>query len=274
MSADVYYGIGSTHQVCQDFAIADGIYTIVSDGCSSAKDTDWGSRLLTKACYNLIKKKEQPLSFDAKLLDEAINLAGTYVAELGLDSECLAATLMCVYKGENVINVLMSGDGFIIARNKVTNRLTVISHLFESGAPYYLYYNLNDALHNGYKTYYGNGKLQVEKTLYDGEKVISNNEQSSPLAAYCKPIAYSFPLAEYDAVAVVTDGLKSFVQQVKGTTSITNKSVDVGKIVRDLFDFKTTSGQFVHRRCQKVMREYAAQNIKHTDDFAIGVVHV
>jgi hypothetical protein len=37
MSADSYFAIGSTHQVCQDHAISDGDFVVLSDGCSGHK---------------------------------------------------------------------------------------------------------------------------------------------------------------------------------------------------------------------------------------------
>ena len=53
-TADAHFSIGKTHRVCEDYARAgllpDGrAFAIVSDGCSSSPDTDFGSRLMTIA---------------------------------------------------------------------------------------------------------------------------------------------------------------------------------------------------------------------------------
>ena len=86
MAADVFYAIGSTHHVCQDFAVANGDFVILSDGCSSAKDSDWGARLLVKACHNVIKERSKPLSMDFTILKNAVlTLANSYVKTLDLN---------------------------------------------------------------------------------------------------------------------------------------------------------------------------------------------
>ena len=70
MNADSAFRMGSTHAVCQDYAVAsawtaaahtDGAappprpYIILSDGCSSTPDTDVGARLLVKAAEPLLR---------------------------------------------------------------------------------------------------------------------------------------------------------------------------------------------------------------------------
>ena len=59
MNANCAINIGSTHALCQDYALArnDGPYVILSDGCSSSPDTDVGSRLLVKASEKIFKER-------------------------------------------------------------------------------------------------------------------------------------------------------------------------------------------------------------------------
>lgn len=49
METNSFYQIGRDHKVCEDYAIC-GMepfpYTILSDGCSTGKHTDVGSRIL------------------------------------------------------------------------------------------------------------------------------------------------------------------------------------------------------------------------------------
>src|ERR1043166_7427722 len=72
VNADSVFRIGSTHAVCQDYAVAGdctaaisradgacaprGPYAILSDGCSSSPDTDTGARLLVKAAERLLRE--------------------------------------------------------------------------------------------------------------------------------------------------------------------------------------------------------------------------
>lgn len=269
MNADAYFSIGSTHQVCQDYAIANGDFVILSDGCSSAKNSDWGARLLANAAYNILKRTKPLFQDINKFSLNVLQAANSAVERLELHPDCLAATLLCAYKSNGTINAFIIGDGYIIARNK--ERLTVISHMFDTGAPWYLYYNLNDDLKDAYQDHFGHGKLIVDHKIFEKEKCIYSDEYSYNIQNF-RTMPYSFP-EEFDLVGVASDGLKTFVQSAKNDTSITNKSVDIDNIIRDLFSFKTLEGQFVHRRCQKFMRDCASKNIKHTDDFSLGVLH-
>jgi len=60
MNADSYFEIGSTHLVCQDYALSglykDMCYGIVSDGCSSAENSEIGAQILCHgARYSSLK---------------------------------------------------------------------------------------------------------------------------------------------------------------------------------------------------------------------------
>lgn len=270
MSADSYFAIGSTHQVCQDHAISDGDFVVLSDGCSGAKDSDWGARFITRAAYNILKQTKPDAT--NKFIANVIEGAKSYSDKVDLHPDCLCATLLCAYVKDGQIHTFIVGDGYIIARSKDGTKMTVLSHVYETGAPWYPYYSLNDELKEGYAAHFGHGRLTVETTLFEKGVVTSRNE------AYYPSLGLAFSAvswdAEYDLVGISSDGLKSFAQQVKGGTSITNKPVKEEQVIKDLFAFKTVEGQFVHRRCQKFLRDYATQNIKHTDDFSLGVLHV
>ena len=256
MASDIFYTIGSTHQICQDYALTDGeSYVVISDGCSSAKDTDWGSRLLAQCLVNSNFDYHQAL-FNAK----------AHVDSLKLHPDCLLSTLLCAFKRNGVITTLVWGDGYVIARERLTKKLVLISHVFDSGAPYYLYYELGGK--QGYVDVYGKSKLRVTTSYEKLGWLIDLME----IKADSGLITRSFSVKEYDLVAVISDGLKSFVQQQKQETSIINMPVDIMSIIPQLFSLKTTDGQFMHRRCIKMFRDLNAQNIKNTDDFSVGVL--
>jgi hypothetical protein len=273
MCADIFYTIGATHQVCQDFALTDGkSYVIVSDGCSSAKDSDWGSRLLAKALEESFRIKSS-LNLDEMpetLVNDAIKLAESYASLLKLDKECLAATLLAAYKTPEGIRAFISGDGSIVA--KTYDSLQVIDHNYDSGAPYYLYYTLNPGLHQSYEQAFGKGELNIETSIVEVNRCRKTVHEFISLPSNRPITHYSFPKELYTCVGIVTDGLKSFVKQVKKHTSITNESVPFENFIGDLFSFKTHEGQYVHRRCQRAFREFHNQGIKHNDDFAMGVI--
>lgn len=271
MSADAFFSIGSTHQVCQDHAIAENDFVVLSDGCSSAKNSDWGARFLTQAAATILKQtKPDDLGTFTK---NVLLAAHSYANKLEIHEDCLAATFLCAYVKEKVIKAFIVGDGYIIARNKINNEVTVIGHNFDTGAPWYLYYTLNDDLKNGYINKFGNGKFIINKMIVNKNMAVSDNV---PLDANVgmATIGYTFPLDEFDMVGLASDGLKSFVQQTKTNTSITTKNIHLDEVMRKLFNFKTLTGQFVHRRCTRFLKDMAAEEIKNTDDFSLGVLHV
>ena len=274
MSADSYFAIGSTHQVCQDHTIADGDFVVLSDGCSGAKDSDWGARFITKAAYNILKQTK-PDHFD-KFVDNVIKAAQSYVKKLELHPDCLCATFLCAFREHNLIRVGIAGDGYIIAKHRKGDKLTIISQFYDTGAPWYPYYALNEDLTNGYLAHYGHGKVIAESIVIENGNVTECKRFACAMRAEASRVTmvHMFPTDVIDMVGISSDGLKSFVQQIRGSTSITNKPVDDAQVIKDLFAFKTAEGQFVHRRCQKFMRDCAKFDIKHTDDFSLGVLHV
>ena len=76
MNKDSFFKIGSTHNICQDYAISGRDehykvdYAIISDGCSGAEDTDIGSRLVS-----LIAKQNISLSTHSNLFFEYVSSA-------------------------------------------------------------------------------------------------------------------------------------------------------------------------------------------------------
>lgn len=270
MSADSYFAIGSTHQVCQDHAISDGDFVVLSDGCSGAKDSDWGARFITRAAYNILKQTK-PTDVN-KFIANVMQGARSYSDKVELHPDCLCATLLCAYYDKDTMNAFIVGDGYIVAKAK-NGKMVFISHMFDTGAPWYPYYTMSDDLRQGYMDHFGNGTEIIETIQFDpAGNIVDRGEKCYPVGKMNFHI-YSFDSNEYDLIGISSDGLKSFTQQVKGSTSITNKPVSDIQAVKDLFAFKNLEGQFVHRRCQKFLRDYAAQNIKHTDDFSLGVLH-
>ena len=273
MSADSYFAIGSTHQVCQDHAISDGDFVVLSDGCSGAKDSDWGARFITRSAYNILKQTKP--DYIDKFINNVINGAQSYAEKLGLHPDCLCATFLCAYQVKGIIYAAIVGDGYIITRHR-DGKISVISHMYDTGAPWYPYYTLNEDLTAGYMAHFGHGKVIHENTVIENGNIISSDSLAYAMKAEASrvPMTYMFPTDVVDMVGISSDGLKSFVQQVRGSTSITNKPVSDSQVINDLFAFKTVEGQFVHRRCQKFIRDCTKFDIKHTDDFSLGVLHV
>jgi len=273
VSTDAFMSIGHDHFVCQDYVLAKDALVALSDGCSSAKDSDWGSRLIVKGLH----QERQLQILEAALVWSAVFLAGKQSALLGLETECLRATLLFAEAMDDHFRATVAGDGFVVARRKKDNSLIVIEHEYTSGAPFYPVY-----VHGGREQYqheFGEGKFLIHQheCVYDqsGELVIKETKtEDMPSMEGERPQTYRFNDDEFDLVAVLSDGLKSFMTKERGSTSIRAVSVPWVKVLHEIMKFKGYAGVFVQRRCQKAFRTTFAQNgWLNMDDFSIGVVY-
>lgn len=276
MNADHYTTIGYDHQICQDYSRSqntNGCHVIVSDGCSSAKESDWGARLLVMALHNQLNN----LSMDDDVYD-SFKVAGIMAASqargIGLPLECLRATLLYARENKDHTETGIFGDGVIIGRRRSNKELLVISEEYTTGAPYYLSYDVEKGMRDRYIHEFGNGAF--EETIYDEGKIEKN---LSPIVgentAAMQFRTHSFSHECYDLVAILSDGVKSFLRPVKTDSSLTQETVPLLEILKELFNFKAYAGSFVQRRCQKAFRSVFHPNgVKNTDDFSMGVIYV
>jgi hypothetical protein len=277
MNSDSYFRISAktaTHPVCQDYAQAGeykgGRYAIVADGCSSAPDTDFGSRLLTKC---LVKQ----LSFTNMLpqaFPSTIYVADSCRRSIELPPESLHATLLCVVEEPWAFWAGVWGDGFVVARRRQDKSLLVIKHEFTSNAPYYLSYAIQPDNRQKYIEKFATSRDEFvihKSSILNGDcvpfEVINQPVQSAMVLTQ-----HVFEKMDYDLVAVISDGLGSFFKTVDEGNSRTDVPVDVEFVLEELFKFKGMAGSFVLRRSIKAFEKFEELGWKNADDFSIGVV--
>lgn len=272
MNADVCFLMGSTHKICQDYAISypgQDSYIILSDGCSSAAHTDFGSRLLVKAAQACIYEYNKYCIDDAELIFSAIlKLAHTYCRTLDLHDDSLAATLLMAKVESNKFRVFCVGDGVIAARKK-TGEITAHEFEFESGAPYYLRYELDDRSKEGYFNTFG--RICKEK-IHTINSEVNTQEVESNFCFKKFWFELEFSLDEYESVAILSDGVSSFVQQVNTPTSRQNQLVPTTELLKEFLAFKGYNGEFVQRRCQRAFKQLKENHISNCDDFSLAVL--
>jgi hypothetical protein len=273
VSTDSFTNIGHDHFICQDYVLAKDDLVVLSDGCSTAKDSDWGSRLLVKA----LQQERRMQVIETALVWSSVLLAGKQALLLGLEMECLRATLLFAEAVDDHFKATVAGDGFVVARRKSNNSLVVMEHEYTSGAPFYPVY-----AHDGRDQYhreFGDGKFIIKQhdCVYDesGELTVKETkEQEMPQMEGERPQVYRFDDDEFDLVAVLSDGLKSFVVKEKGTTSIRTVGVPWVKVLHEIMKLKGYGGVFMQRRCQKAFRTtFAERGWMNMDDFSIGAVY-
>ena len=274
MGADYYFRMGSTHSICQDYALAgesNGItYAVLSDGCSGKPKpeqpgspyTDCGARFLvlsTLRNLGAVADGQQPLT---KIIADADAMR----RQISLPSDSLDATLLMVTEKNGILYLTMTGDGAFVLRKR-NGSIEYMRREFEKGMPAYLNYQiktsaLEDYLLNArtYTEYYGT------KTT-DGYKEISEIiENSSVYTSYFQAIILR---EEVDLVLLFSDGIQSFVD------SKTNQPVPFEQVLDVVLDIPRMKGQFITRSCNYLLKTYCAEKgWVHHDDFSCAGIYI
>ncbi len=257
MNADCAFWIGSTHRVCQDYALtvlAEGAaHAVLADGCSGSPNTDIGARLLAKSAERLLPA-----------CDGAIERAADCAEWLSLPQTCLDATLLTVTAADGTFTARCHGDGVVaLGRHDGTVEAFVVS--FAASYPRYLSYTLDAARLERWREQPANAKT-VERWLLgtDSPPETQPSERESE--------QWTGSLADCRFVAVLSDGVQSFTQSVTTDTSRTTQPVPVADVLELLLAFKGGQGQFVQRRVRAFQKECAARGWTHADDVSLAAV--
>ena len=270
MNTDSHFWIGSTHKICQDYALSGNQkgkqYAIVSDGCSSSPDTDWGSRFIAKAAERSIHLfPENPKAFSAVVASEARILCKT----INLSQYALDATLLVAIMNEHEVSVGCYGDGafaFIYPEY-----ITIYIIDYESGAPFYLNY-LNSIERTDVYVKEAGLNRYIQKIIIYPDKFVKEKKVSAPENITEPGFIISHSLEDIIAVAVMSDGVLSYMQPSNTATSRTQTSVPVEDIVKELLGFKGYAGVFVERRVQKFIKTCMQTGWHNCDDVSLAVI--
>jgi len=255
MNSDSYFAIGHSHHVCEDYAFAGPTacsktpIAVVSDGCSTAPNTDIGSRILTRAIL-----LNYPLN-----LSESIRGAYQATKTLGLTFDSLFATILTLeFTPENQIKAQVSGDGGVIARKRESQELEVYWLNYCSNAPEYLAYLLHTPSYSRFLDSFGNQKAAEITTLGP------DGEVKSSFAEFPEDLVYEryFDPADYDLIAVTSDGVDSFA------------GLGYIDVIKRIMSFKNYKGEFVKRRVKRFLKEIAAEKIRHDDDVSLAAIYL
>jgi serine/threonine protein phosphatase PrpC len=271
INQDVFLKKSDHHKVCQDYIISgeDPIpYIVLSDGCSSSKNTDVGSRLLAHSFKSLITGNDDYFInlfvAGSNQIKTIYEIVGTYayknlpntVKGLMLDVECLDSTCIISFVLDNKVYTYVYGDGIIIIRDKDGNiTYRVIS--FPSSAPFYLSYYGNTNRIDGYINTYG-----TEKEL------ITNSSGNTTIETYMfdHPITFCDELNIGDTFMISSDGLSSFEnRKLKERCSL-------DYILSEMLKFKRFNGTFIECRVHWFLNNLPKE-IFHTDDLSVGGFH-
>lgn len=247
-NSDCYFFMGKSHDICQDYAYA-GInknnnhVAIVSDGCSSSPDTDFGSRLLTRASI-LCGEKSDQFDFDDLLASTIVKATSE---NTWLHPNCYDATLLYCELVDDTIHTAIAGDGLFFARERESQKFHTYKFEYSSGAPYYLNYLMNNERNKQYLEKYS----PIVEIEYNGEKI--ENELIRPY--------FKVDAEFYDLVGVSSDGIFSFDKSYR-------------EILKEITAFKNYTGSFVKRRIKKFFNKCYEDKTLPYDDFSVSMIHL
>lgn len=287
---DSHFEIGSSHQVCQDFAVHGEwnkpefgrvVWGIVSDGCSGSKHTDTGARILVHMMDDIIRHYlnlyPEFFTHPAEQLhshlytglmgpcpNKTSNMANV-ARILGLENSALDATLWVLvavtFEGKTTFKVIGWGDGEVVAKLNGENSIRCVD--YPSGAPYYLSYHLDDQRNSAYFDQFG-AYREYERF------VPSQPDLRKRILEDCRNVLVfeqaDTPEVRVDSVSVFTDGIKTY------TANIEDKHGSLIWGAQRLVDFQSVEGVFLQRRMRALSRRDIKENIRHSDD--IGGVSI
>lgn len=257
MNLDTFIEIGNQHKECEDYIVSGNDptpYIILSDGCSTANNTEMGARILCHLAKQYLKYNQDNLeSIDYwKLGHWVIHNAEQTARQLGLSISCLTATLIVAFEIEKHIRIMIYGDGSFI---EVSPKMTKIHSVeFERNAPYYLAYLIDDQRFKLYD--------EINPNKYYISKSTENSDEMKFQSAYDSPIEFFVHTDVFPLVLITSDGIDSFLE---GTNHF-----DSMDIIKDCITFKNTKGEFLKRRMNKQMKTFAKNGIGHFDDLSLG----
>lgn len=264
-NSDACFWIGKTHKVCQDYARAgltrDGSpYAIVSDGCSSSPDTDFGARLLAVAAEVQLQAGVMPNA------ERTVEMLRCNLEWHGLSSRCFDATLITALLDKDQVRVRMWGDGVIAARRR-DGKIAVCTVDHTKNAPGYLSYLLDKDRQRDYFAEFGNEYRVTRWSSANEEGWVADIGIEAPLKDW------SFGVNDYDLVAVLSDGVQTF--QCLSQTETSRQLIDVPseEVLRELLDVKSVRGEFIQRRTHKFLTKVCPSRLwHHADDLAIAAI--
>ena len=266
---DSFMTIGNSHEVCEDYiyhSFQVDPYIILSDGCSSSKNTDVGARVLVHAARNIlnrfIHKTGIPIEGDV-LGDMIAHEAEETIKKLGLNTSALDATLLLAYRLKDKIIINVFGDGNVILKKK-DGTTKIYNYQYAKNMPYYLSYYVD-----------AGRQFQYCKEMFEtdeGGKCLvtschNNDNFNVSIEDFVKIPTFILPIEDYEMVGIASDGIESFFSPHDNSLR-----KDYKEVLEELTAFKGTVGEFLKRRCKRAIKNYKKEGIEHYDDVSIGVM--
>jgi len=286
MNTDSAYIIGTTHAVCQDYAVAGNSlqpqqigdansptapYLILSDGCSSSADTDIGARLLAKAAEQILVGPLKPLAHEvAAMHRESARRALIWAKLAGLQPQAVDATLLTAHLSEDALILGCSGDGVIVLQSWA-GAVDVYVMSYPSGYPVYPGYS-----HQPERLLILKDDHRVSKDVrrFHSASVAEPLQLEETTSSVLLTEVFTVKASDYKYAVLLSDGIHSFFTTQQTETSKRVESIPMEDILNDFISFKNMHGAFVGRRLKSFLKSCQARGWQHRDDLAIGALHL
>lgn len=274
MNTDSAFRKGYSHEVCEDYAYSMDDLIIVCDGCSSAEDTDLGSRIIAMAVKGFIEDfgNDRHIITDIRATIAILlqKIESISFAMLGKkNSESLYSTLLFAFKHRDGLVIFVAGDGIVsfIGDDGARGDLRFSN---QNGYPFYLPYLSNMAEYRSYSL------LDSIEVSNNDEGFISNlllGSRTDHNDAYHYFISNeTLETCSCKYVLLSSDGIESFTKEMRTGTSLTKVSVSHEDVLENFLPFKSTKGKFVKRRMNGFLKKCKKEGQDHFDDFSIAVM--
>lgn len=264
IKVDKFLKIGKSHKVCEDYIIS-GIdpfpYIILTDGCSSSKYVDVGARILAHVTLSILKANQNQNATPENcpyLCEEIIEEASEAAKILDLPETSLDSTLIALWKTKDNINLVSIGDGLYVTKFE-DNQANYFQISYDNNYPFYLSYLLSESRMSSHKEKCGEfGRKTIDLKVPDNISSFKHNMMTS----------LSFPPNPNTKIIISSDGLESFINIDTGIKTPTKEIID------KVMDFKNTTGEFLQRRMNRVIKDLEKERIYHDDDISIGILSI
>src|SRR4030095_9205489 len=85
---------------------------------------------------------------------------------------------------------------------------------------------------------------------------------------------FRFKISDYKFVAMVSDGMHSFVRTDLTAISKRVEGIPATDVIRELLAFKSLNGAFVARRMKRFLKDCQAKGWQHTDDLSLAAIYL
>jgi hypothetical protein len=235
-------------KVCEDYIDHNDNSIVLSDGCSAAKYSDFGSRLLVQNTLLQLKL------FDDYNNHDTIKVSLDTLANLQIDKTALFSTLSIIHSRNKVTDIEIYNDGFCIIKHE--NEIYVYRIYYQENWPYYLLYTQSDLQY----TKLNNTKI-VELAVLDENFEINSFDKFE--YDYTHIFKYRlFNTSNIKYVLIASDGIEQFKRK--------NEYIPYIDIIKEICGFKSLAGEFLKRRMKTLMKDYEKEGIYPADDVSIG----